>query len=463
MRPLLAAVAVAAGLAPAAGQPVAPAAWPFDEITHANGHVFRGLILKETSAGVDFLVVHRNPGRPTVTVTTSFSSARREIAHVKRLSPADRAALKEKLDELDRTGEAGERKRMDALALAEADWPGRAGGAKRYESEEFELVSAAPDEVTKRAAVRLEQIYAAFFRVLPPRRTAARPTTILLAGSMTDYRALIGPTAGPLLNPAIYNPALNRIVCGCDLVPLGEKLAAAHARHQEQQAIVENYEQEVKRLYKGSRPELDRHLAVAAKERQKIRDADKANEGTFHATTHRLFALLYHEAFHSYVSTFVYPPRPADRAKAVGPGELPRWLNEGLAQVFETAVLEAGELRASYPDPDRLGRVRDLWRKGDGAVPLGELLRSGKEAFLAEHTEGRAASDRAYLTSWAVAFYLMHDRRLVGGPGFDAYLTTVNAGGDPVAAFEAWVGQDVPAVEKDLREYLTRLPADGPK
>ena len=48
---------------------------------------------------------------------------------------------------------AGERARMDALELVTLDWAGTK--AKRYDGEQFILTSAAPDEVTRRAAVRL--------------------------------------------------------------------------------------------------------------------------------------------------------------------------------------------------------------------------------------------------------------------------------------------------------------------
>ena len=77
------------------------------------------------------------------------------------------------------------------------------------------------------------------------------------------------------------------------------------------------------------------------------------------------------------------------------------------------------------------------------------------------HADQRASADRAYLTAWAVGFYLTFDRRAIGTKEFEAYLTAVNAGGDPVAAFRDWVGQDVPVFEKDLCSYLARLRPDG--
>ena len=82
--------------------------------------------------------------------------------------------LKERLAELDPSG-AGERKRMESLELVMDNWPGKPGAAKRYESDYFTLLSTGSDELTRRSAVRLEQIYAAFARFLPQPFAMAGP------------------------------------------------------------------------------------------------------------------------------------------------------------------------------------------------------------------------------------------------------------------------------------------------
>ncbi|MFO0937668.1 MAG: DUF1570 domain-containing protein [Gemmataceae bacterium] len=429
-------------------QPPASNGWTFDELIHVNGSNFKGLILAETNEGIRFQVVTRKPGRPTVTLTTIFS--KEEIAKLNRLPDSERAVLKTRLSELDPTGK-GERERMQSLTLAPSPWLGRADAARKYESDYFTLVSNAPEEVTRRAAVRLELLFAAFRRYFPPANANGRPTTIELSQTQAEYRALLGPLAPRLLNPAIYDPRANRIVCGSELLVLGENLKATQIHHERQRLEIDQYEADVRKLYKDQKVELDRFLATAARQRQRIVVAEAANERAFESATKQMFAVMYHETFHAYAATFAFQDAP-----------LPRWMNEGLAQIFETAIVEAGELHVGHADEPRLKVMRE-WLKpgGAGLMPLSELVRTKSDAFLAQHADAKAHADRAYLSSWAAAHYLLFHRATIENDRFDAYLKSIKGGEDPIKAFERWQGKSINEIETDWRDYLNRLKPDG--
>jgi Protein of unknown function (DUF1570) len=252
------------------------------------------------------------------------------------------------------------------------------------------------------------------------------------------------------------------VLCGTELKRLGTELQTARIHHSQQLEALKKYEGEVAKLYR--QPELKRYLDASAVERKRVYIADAVNGKRFDQATGRVFAVLYHEAFHAYVGTFVYVPLKPEEVKAgKGTGELPRWLNEGLAQVFETAVVEAGELRADWPDRERLKRVKEgLMKKADHSlVPLADLLTTGKDTFLASHKDQKGVSERAYLTSWALAYYLTFERHAIGSDAFRRYLVALNTGGDPRQAFADLIGQELSAFEKDWHAYLLRLQSDG--
>src|SRR5206468_381524 len=115
------------------------------------------------------------------------------------------------------------------------------------------------------------------------------------------------------------------------------------------------------KLYKGK--ELTAFREVITDKRRQLQAAGAKNQLLFDQATQLLFATLYHEAFHAYVASFVYP---------TSAGELPRWLNEGLAQIFETALIDAGDLRIGHADKARLARAQDAAKKGE-MIPLADL------------------------------------------------------------------------------------------
>ena len=203
--------------------------WSFDVLRLKNGKVFKGMLLEETNFQVRFQNVYRVPGRPTVWITVTLG--RNEIERVDKLPDAERAVLKARLSELDPKGE-GERRRMEQLNLKVADWNGKPNAALRYDSDYFSLCSNAPEEIVRRCAVHLEEVYTAYARFLPPRCKGGNPTMITLVPSLKEYREMLKEQERKLQNPAFYEPGANRIFCGNNVQKLGEDLAHNRRVHQ---------------------------------------------------------------------------------------------------------------------------------------------------------------------------------------------------------------------------------------
>lgn len=420
--------------------------WKMDVLHLKSGGVLKGMVAKENANDLVFWRVSRKPGAHTTVIVATID--RKEIDHLDALDAKEREALSARLKALDPTGR-GEVQRMANLTLETGDW-GKSGKGKAhiYRSEQFVLESNAEEDIVRRAAVRLEHLYAATTRFLPPRVAAAEPTHVYLARSLADYQDLLRERGhNSLVNPAVYDMANNCIYCGSDLQRLGENLEGIRKQHQQWLAELCSKEAELNKLYKGNVPA--RLSAPIRQSRQEIAQHDDKNERLFQEATARLFQRLNHEAFHAYLANFVYRPDDA---------EVPRWLNEGLAQIFETAIIEAGELRVGHPDRERTRRVQSLIRS-DQFPGLTALLKSGPKQFLVEHASEKQPSDKHYLASWALAFYLTFERRLLGSKAMDEYVHALHRGSDPVDAFREFVGQPLDGFEKDFWSYLSKLRA----
>lgn len=441
---ILAVVAFVATMAMAQDDP-AGSAWRFDVVRLKNGSVFRGMIVEKTAAFVKFQDVRQKPGRPTVVFHTTFTL--NEIDSIDPLSDDERGLLREKLQSLE--SEQSAKQKLNRIELEPYDWAGKVGSGLAYRSDYFILTSNASEAVVRRAAMRLEQIYLAYARYLPPRATLVRPTLIELVRTREEYAAALKAEGRAFVNTAFFDPKSNRIACTGDLARVGDELESRRREIQKKRAEIDERETKLSRLYKGE--ELGRMLQMLRAARSELAKTERTNETILDRAAEQLFAALYHEAFHAYLAGYVYPP---------GQPEVPRWLNEGLAQIFETAVVEAGELRLGHADRQRLIRAKEAARKG-GLVPMARLIRAGGSQFLAAHDGERRPSDEHYLTAWAAAHYLTFERRLLGSTEMDSYCRALATGADPEKAFAELVGQQPADFERDLLAYILRLQTDG--
>jgi hypothetical protein len=430
-----------------ADAPAEPQPWQFEVVVLRNGAILKGLILDSNEKTIKFQCVQRHPDRATVSFPSVIDRA--EIDRVVPLSAKLRDELKAHLQELEQSSAQGEKERMYGIELEAIPWGGKLAAAWRYNSDYFTIISNAPEEIVRRAAVRLEQIYVAYSRYLPPRHKGAMPTTVMLLTDRTEYEKLLAAQKLQILNLAFYDPAGNRIVCYSDLQQLGERLVEVRQHHRQLRTELEAKRAEFAKLYKGA--ELKRMVAPIDAGEAQLAKADSNNNELFAKATSQLFAMLYHESFHAYLGNFVYPPKVA---------EVPRWLNEGLAQIFETAIVEGSELRIGNANEARLARAKDAAAKGE-LVPLADLLQSGHDQFALSHMSDKQVSDRHYLTSWALAFYLTFEKRLLGSEALDHFIQQIHDHVESAKAFEELIGQPISKFEPEFRKYILYLQADG--
>ena len=448
---------------------LATAPWKLESLTLHNGRRLEGLVVepapgdgpRDPTAPIGFVQIVQPPGRAMELITWAPISAAR-IAAIERLPDADHALLAQRVDAFrNRRGRQHAAETAVMLLRDDEDEPWR------YAGRWFTIDSTADPSLTRKAVVLLEQVFAALEALVPPAVPAGKdvaPLRVTLCGTANEYRGLQESLGIEAEHPAFYVPAHGLLAAGSDMPAMidQERTAADSLAVTERQISDRDrtFETDIRRLAgdlekqgmpAGKRAEI---VQLARNRWQREREAMLTQVATARrdnaarvADARRAFAArLTHEAWHAY----------ADR-RLVGSGRrpLPLWLDEGLAQVFETAPLEAGELRLDAPDPSRLKALQELLA-GRDAPPLVELLRAGQGQFLVGHAGGRKASQQSYLMAWGLAFHLAILEPVLAPTSLAAICEPV-AGGDEsarVVEFERLVGMPIEEFDTAWRRRM---------
>lgn len=448
----------------AAGSGLATAPWKLESVELTDGRRLDGLVVgDDDDNGIAFVQVVRRPGRPMFLVTWGEIDARR-IRSVTRLPAAEHAALAGRVEAF--------RGRHDAIRAAEtavaltrasedAPW--------RYAGEWFTLDSTMDAKLTREAVIRLEHVFQALESLVPrsaaPRQQPPQQVQVRLCGSGAEYRREQERLGIRVDHPAFYVPAHGLLVAGSDMPAIieREQLAADDLDLTERNLATRDREfagslrsltadLEAQGVATARRADVV-NLARSRWEREKaeqqaqIAAARRDNAARVAAVRRSFYGWLAHEAWHAYADT--------------GLGKrLPVWLDEGLAQVIETAPVELGELRLDAPDADRLAALQQMLREGQGP-PLASVIESPTDQFHVVQ-ETASAARAAYLVAWGLAFHIALIEPVLTPAALAAVGTGAADASGSVTDFEKLVGRPLDVFEPEWRRAMLGLRSRAP-
>ena len=160
----------------------------------------------------------------------------------------------------------------------------------------------------------------------------------------------------------------------------------------------------------------------------------------------KVFAVLQHEGFHQFANRYLGD-------------HLPIWINEGLAQYFEAAIVVHGKMRLGIPDTYGLSVVQAAL-KADATVPFDDLLSLENRQWNSVLVGQPKAAGLLYAQSWSMVYFLIKGQGGRFQPLLEKYLMLISDGRPSSTAFRDTFGTDVPAFEKMWRQYIAALQPD---
>jgi Protein of unknown function (DUF1570) len=150
--------------------------------------------------------------------------------------------------------------------------------------------------------------------------------------------------------------------------------------------------------------------------------------------------VVQHEGFHQFIH-------------AVIGGDIPIWVNEGLAEYFGEALFTGDEYIVGVVSPQRLARIK-TWIAADNSAQIRAMMQT-------EHaTWNNKLSIENYDRAWSMVHFLAHARGGKYQGAFNSFLKSVSSGQTWEAAWAASFGYGLKEFEKQWREYWLERTAE---
>ncbi|MBC8354161.1 MAG: DUF1570 domain-containing protein [Planctomycetes bacterium] len=428
----------------------------FERIILKDGTTYDGWLQSKSEMEIEFVEIFRRPGMPMSATVRIVDPA--TIENYVAVDPVSRQTLADHVHRLRHRVaiEAGNQQRVALVAAAEAS-----SHAWEYSGPWFHLSSTADNESTRRCIVRIEQIFRAYRQLIPIALVDQRPLHVVLYGSVDEYQTALRTLGIEIQNLAFYASRDRTIFAGAELTSYSRRLDRIRAAHEETlrgldtdgvrfrlqlKAFSEKLaDQGVGR--EQIKEEMARRNAAWKRERllveRQISETNRRNAAAFAEITDRMFRRLYHEAFHAHLAGYVV---------ANGPISIDRWLNEGLAQIFEVGQLDGDALRIDAPNAAVLARLqRDL--ASTQTLSLSDLLFSNDQDFLTSHAQ--IAPAKHYDYAWGLAYYLTIEQQLLDPKSLAALQSRADR--SKLERFEALIGKPIREFEVEWRNAMLRL------
>jgi hypothetical protein len=156
----------------------------------------------------------------------------------------------------------------------------------------------------------------------------------------------------------------------------------------------------------------------------------------------QIWHIVQHEGFHQFVH-------------AVIGGDIPIWVNEGMAEYFGEAIFTGDGFVSGIVPPGRLQRVRktmELPESDGGFKPLRSMM------DLSHAQWNKELNIRNYDQAWSMVQFLAHGDNGKYQQAFGRFMGMIGAGQDPREAWSQNFGDDTAAFDTRWRAYWNALP-----